>query len=142
MLGLCQSSDPDFEWSRSVIDQQVKHLACLVDDLIDVSRITRNRLVIKKERVALSNVINSALDATRSLIDQRGHLLTVTLPTEPVYFNADPVRLTQIFMNLINNAANYTHEAGQIRIEGERENNLVTVRIVDNGIGMYTEELA
>src|SRR5262247_3126989 len=142
MLALCQSSDPDFEWSRNVIDQQVKHLACLVDDLIDVSRITRNRLVIKKERVALSNVINSALDATRSLIDQRGHLLTVALPTEPVYLNADPVRLTQIFMNLINNAAKYTHEGGQIRIDAERENNIVTVRVADNGIGISNEELS
>ena len=75
MLGLCQSSDPDFEWGRNVIDQQVKHLACLVDDLIDASRITRNRLVIKKERVSLTDVINGALDATRLLIEQRGHLL-------------------------------------------------------------------
>src|ERR687897_100415 len=75
MLGVCQSSDPDFEWGRNVIDQQVKHLACLVDDLIDVSRITRNRLVIKKERVSLADLINGALDAARLLIEQRGHLL-------------------------------------------------------------------
>ncbi|HEX6174325.1 MAG TPA: PAS domain S-box protein, partial [Candidatus Binatia bacterium] len=85
ILGLCQPSDADFEWSRNVINQQVKHLASLVDDLIDVSRITRNRLVIKKERVSLTDVINSALDAARLLIEQRGVQLTVSLPIEPVY---------------------------------------------------------
>ena len=142
MLGLCQSSDPDFEWGRNVIDQQVKHLACLVDDLIDASRITRNRLIIKKERVSLNDVINGALDATRLLIEQRGHLLTVALPVEPVYLNADPVRLTQIFMNLINNAAKYTHERGQIRVDAERKNDSVTVRVADNGIGISTDELS
>jgi PAS domain S-box-containing protein len=142
MLALCQSSDPDFEWSRNVIDQQVKHLACLVDDLIDVSRITRNRLVIKKERVSLTDVINAALDAARLLIDQRKHLLTVSLPVEPVYLSADPVRLTQIFMNLINNAAKYTHEGGQIWVDAERKNDSVKVRIADNGIGISTEELS
>ena len=142
MLALCQSSDPDFEWSRNVIDQQVKHLACLVDDLIDVSRITRNRLVIKKERVSLTDVINAALDAARLLIDQRKHLLTVSLPVEPVYLSADPVRLTQIFMNLINNAAKYTHEGGQIRVDAERKNDSVKVRVADNGIGISTEELS
>lgn len=142
MLGLCQSSDPDFEWGRNVIDQQVKHLACLVDDLIDVSRITRNRLVIKKERVSLAEVINGALDAARLLIDQRRHLLTVALPVEPVYLNADPVRLTQIFMNLINNAAKYTHEGGRIWVDAERKNANVTVRIADNGNGISTDELS
>jgi PAS domain S-box-containing protein len=142
MLALCQSSDPDFEWSRNAIDQQVKHLACLVDDLIDVSRITRNRLVIKKERVSLTDVINAALDAARLLIDQRGQLLTVALPVEPVYLSADPVRLTQIFMNLINNAAKYTHEGGQIWVDAERKNDRVKVRVADNGIGISTEELS
>jgi PAS domain S-box-containing protein len=142
MLGLCQSSDPDFDWGRNVIDQQVKHLACLVDDLIDVSRITRNRLVIKKERVSLTDVINGALDAARLLIEQRGHLLTVALPTEPIYLNADPVRLTQIFMNLINNAAKYTHEGGRIWVDAERKNANVTVRIADNGVGISTDELS
>jgi PAS domain S-box-containing protein len=142
MLGLCQSSDPDFEWSRNVIDQQVKHLARLVDDLIDVSRITRNRLVIKKERVSLTDVINGALNAARLLIEQRGHLLTVALPVEPVYLSADPVRLTQIFMNLINNAAKYTHERGQIRVDAERKNDSVTVRVADNGIGISTDEVS
>jgi PAS domain S-box-containing protein len=142
MLGLCQSSDPDFEWSRNVIDQQVKHLACLVDDLIDVSRITRNRLVIKKERVSLADLINGALDAARLLIEQRGHLLTVALPTEPVYLNADPVRLTQIFMNLINNAAKYTREGGRIWVDAERKNGNVTVRVADNGIGISSDELS
>jgi len=142
MLGLCQSSDPDFEWGRNVIDQQVKHLACLVDDLIDASRITRNRLVIKKERVSLTDVINAALDAARLLIEQRGHLLTVALPIEPVYLNADPVRLTQIFMNLINNAAKYTHEGGRIWVDAEQKNDRATVRVADNGIGISIDELS
>src|SRR5262245_39857818 len=142
MLDLCQSSDPDFEWSRNVIDQQVKHLACLVDDLIDVSRITRNRLVIKKERVSLEDVMNGALNAARLLIEQRGHLLTVALPTEPVYLNADPVRLTQIFMNLISNAGKYTRERGQIQFNAERKNDMVMVRVADNGIGISSDELS
>jgi CheY-like chemotaxis protein len=76
------------------------------------------------------------------LIDQRGHLLTVALPTEPVYLNADPVRLTQIFMNLINNAAKYTRERGQIQVNAERKNDMVTVRVADNGIGISSDELS
>lgn len=142
ILGLCQPSDADFEWSRNVINQQVKHLASLVDDLIDVSRITRNRLVIKKERVSLTDVINGALDAARLLIEQRGLQLTVSLPIEPVYLKADPVRLTQIFMNLINNAAKYTHGGGQIWVNAERKNGNVTVRVADNGIGISKDDLS
>jgi PAS domain S-box-containing protein len=141
MLGLCQSPDPDFEWGRNVIDQQVKHLARLLDDLLDLSRITGNKLELKKERTLLSETVDAALEASRPIIDQRNHHVSVTAPPEPIYLHADAVRLTQVFVNLIHNAAKYTPPGGRIRIGTEKKDDTAVARVIDNGMGISAAQL-
>src|SRR5262249_44601080 len=108
--------DPDLRWSRQVIDRQVQHMARLLDDLLDVSRISYNKLELRKERVELAAVIQMAVETSRPFIDAGGHELTVRLPPEPMYLDADPVRLAQLFSNLLNNAAKYTEAGGHIAL--------------------------
>ena len=93
----------------------------LVDDLLDVSRITRGKIELRKERVELAAVVSSAVEASRPLIEEWGHELTVTLPPEPVYLDADPTRLAQVLLNLLNNAAKYTDQGGRIWLTAERQ---------------------
>ncbi len=141
MLGLCDASDPDFHWGRNVIDQQVKHLARLLDDLLDLSRVTGNKLELKKERVLLSDVVNAALEASRPIIEQRSHQVSVTMPLKPIYLHADTVRLTQVFINLINNAAKYTPPGGRIGVSADLNEDFVTIRVTDNGMGISAAQL-
>lgn len=141
MLGLCDPADPDFDWGRSVIDQQVKHLARLLDDLLDLSRITGNKLELKKERILLADVVNAALEASRPIIDQRNHNVSVTAPLEPTYLHGDTVRLTQVFTNLINNAAKYTTPGGRIGVSAKKNDGAVVVCVVDNGMGISAAQL-
>ena len=103
-----------------VIDRQVQLMARLLEDLLDVSRISRNKLELRKERVELAAVVEAALETSRPVIEAGGHELTVTLPPEPIHLEADPVRLAQVFANLLNNAAKYTEEGGRIRLTAER----------------------
>jgi signal transduction histidine kinase/CheY-like chemotaxis protein len=141
------SDDPELVWSRQVIDRQVGQMARLLEDLLDVSRITRNKLELRKSRVTLASIVETALETSRPLIDSRGHHLTVALPSEAVLLDADPVRLAQVFSNLLNNAAKYTPNGGRIRLSAEwtdgragtpRE---VVVSVNDTGIGIPPEVL-
>ncbi len=141
ILGLCESGDPDFQWGRRVIDRQVGHLTRLIDDLLDVGRITRNKLELKKQRVLLADIIHSAIDATRPVINQYWHRFSATVPEEPIYLDADAVRLTQVFINIINNAAKYTPRGGRIRVNAETRGDKVVVRVSDNGMGIDAEHL-
>ncbi|MGH7825081.1 MAG: response regulator [Candidatus Binatia bacterium] len=109
-------STPELEWARKIIDQQMKQVIRLLDELLDVSRITRDRLELRKELVELAKVIESAVETSRPLIEQYSHRVTVSLPPDPVYVEADEVRLSQVFSNLLNNAAKYTEPGGQIWI--------------------------
>jgi PAS domain S-box-containing protein len=133
--------DPDLSWCREVIERQVGQMARLLDDLLDVSRITRNKLELRKERVALATVLDSAVETSRPVIDGGGHELTVSLPSEPVYLDADPVRLAQVFANLLNNAAKYTDRGGRIRLAAERVGQEVVVSVRDDGIGIAADVL-
>jgi len=128
-------------WARDVIERQVGQMARLLEDLLDVSRITRNKLELRKSQVTLSEVVESAVETSRPLIEGGGHELTVTLPPEPVHLNADPVRLAQVFSNLLNNAAKYTERGGRIRLTAERRGAEVCVSVRDNGIGIMPEML-
>ena len=132
---------PELQWATEVIDRQVRQLSRLVDDLLDVSRITRGKVELRKETVELSQVIQSAVEASRPLIEKWGHHLTVTLPPEPIPLEADPTRLAQVILNLLNNAAKYTDRAGRIELTAERENGDVLVKVRDNGIGIPPEML-
>jgi two-component system, chemotaxis family, CheB/CheR fusion protein len=130
------------EKAHTVMARQLKQLVRLVDDLLDVSRITRGKIGLHRERVDVGAVIQNAVETSRPFIEAAGHDLTVTLPPEPVYIDADPTRLAQVFANLLNNAAKYTDSSGAIHLAAERHDNSVTVRVRDTGIGIPADMLS
>jgi PAS domain S-box-containing protein len=132
---------PDPHWGQDIIDRQVKYLTRLTDDLFDVSRITREKLTLQKEPLDLTEIIKAAVESSRTLIDQRQHELTVTMSQESIYVDADRLRLTQVFMNLLNNAAKYTPGPGHIWLNVEQAGDTVVVRIKDTGVGIAAESL-
>jgi CheY-like chemotaxis protein/two-component sensor histidine kinase len=113
----------------------------LVDDLLDVSRISRGKIELHREPVELASVVYQAVEAIRPLCESLDHEMTVTLPPEPVYLNADPTRLSQIVGNLLNNACKFTERGGHIRLTGERVGEQVVIRVQDTGIGLSAEQL-
>ena len=127
-------SDSEFVWNREVIERQVEYIVRLLDDLLDVNRVTRNKLELRKTRVTSAQVLQGAIETSRPGINDAGHELTVSLPTEPVYIEADAIRLAQVFSNLLNNATKFTPEGGHIRLSAEREGDEITVSVKDNGI--------
>jgi PAS domain S-box-containing protein len=131
-----EAPNPELQWAHDVIDRQIEHMSRLVDDLLDVSRITSGRIELRRERVALAEIVNAAVDASRPLMERRQHVLSVKLPEEPIYLEADRTRLGQVFLNLLNNAAKYTNPGGHIWIGAEREIGYAAIRIVDNGAGI------
>jgi PAS domain S-box-containing protein len=141
ILRLAGADGPDSRHALEVIGRQVRHMARLVDDLLDVSRISRGKIRLEKRRVALAVVLASAVEAARPRIDARRHELTVCLPPEAVWLEADAVRLAQVFANLLNNAAKYTEEGGRIRLTAECDGAEVVVYVRDNGIGISPEML-
>jgi signal transduction histidine kinase len=134
-------SDERLEWAREVIERQVENLTRMVDDLLDVSRITQGKVALKRENLDLAAVVARALETSRPLIEARKHKLTVKLPPRPVRLNGDLIRLAQVISNLLSNAAKYTGEGGDIQLTGETVNDEVIVRVKDNGIGIPAEDL-
>jgi PAS domain S-box-containing protein len=134
--------DPKVQWCRDVIDRQVKHMSALLEDLLDVSRLTRDMIRLHRERVELGTVIVQAVETTRPLIESRRHRLTLDLPSDPIEVEGDLNRLIQIFGNLLNNAAKYTEPEGDIRISAERTGECVIVRVLDSGVGIEEENVA
>ncbi len=124
-----------------IADRQVKHLARLVDDLMEISRITRGKIVLKRQTVELEPILHRAVEAVHPLVDARKHELALNLPAVPVYLEADPTRLEQVFTNLLHNAAKYTDPGGQIVIDAVVENRTAVVRVKDTGIGIDKEML-
>lgn len=141
LLGKKGALEPDVQRARDIISRQINHFTRLIDDLLDVSRITRDKLELRKQRVTLSEVIDAAVEISRPLIDRNGYRLTINLPAEPIYLDADAIRLSQVFMNLLNNAAKYTPQNGLINLSAERDGDNVAVRIADNGIGIAADQL-
>jgi len=127
--------------ARVMMERQLEQMVRLIDDLLDVSRITRGRLELRKERVALDAVIRGAIDTSRPLIEKARHELTVELPAERVVLDADPVRLAQVFSNLLNNAARYMDEGGHIWIRAECADGEVRVSVRDTGVGIPADAL-
>jgi PAS domain S-box-containing protein len=130
------------EEPRQIIERQVRQLMRLVDDLLDLSRITRDKIELRKEGVELSTILKSALEISRPLIDAAGHQVTFTLPERPITLNADAARLAQVFANLLNNSAKYTEPGGRIQIEAKRIGHEAIVVVRDNGVGISCDELA
>src|SRR5262249_40418749 len=135
------SPAPEMQWARDVIDRQMQQMTRLIDDLMDVSRITRGRLELRKERVELASVLQGAVETSRPLIDGSGHQLTVALPAERIYLDADITRLAQVFSNLLNNAAKYSERGGRIVLAAVRQGSDVAVSVRDTGIGIPKEML-
>jgi PAS domain S-box-containing protein len=143
-LELARDSRKDsstLELAHEVIDRQLSHLIRLVDDLMDASRLTRNELQLRRERVDLASAIRTAIESTRSLMESAHHELSIELPGAPVEVNGDPVRLAQVFSNLLSNAAKYTDPGGAISIALAREGTYGVVRVSDNGIGIPEDML-
>jgi len=136
------STDAQRRWSHDVIDRQVRNMALLLDDLLDVSRITRGTLQLRLEPVELAAIIDTAVETARPLIDSRKHQLTVRLPREPVWLSADALRLAQAVSNLLTNAAKYSEPQGEIRLEAARESGEMVIRVADEGIGIEPHMLS
>jgi len=128
-------------WSREVIERQVGQLTRLVEDLLDISRITRGKIRLRAERVDLAAIIEGAVETSRPLIDERKHLLAVKLPEERIELRGDLVRLTQVVANLLNNAAKFQHEGGAISVSGEREGREAVIRVSDRGVGLAAQSV-
>jgi len=130
------------EQARNTMERQLGNLVRLVDDLIDVSRITRNKIELRKERIELASVIHHALETCLPLVEGFKHEVTVMLPPEPIHVFADPVRLSQVFSNLLNNACKYTEPKGHVWVAAERQGDDVIVRVRDSGLGIPSEQLS
>jgi len=124
------------ERTRDLIDRQLTHLNRLVDDLLDVSRITRGKIRLQLETVDVTKAAVGAVESSRPLIELRKHEFTLSLPAEPLHVSADPARLSQIVSNLLNNAAKYTEEGGRIWLTVEREDGEAVIRVRDTGAGI------
>jgi signal transduction histidine kinase len=129
------------KWAKDVIDRQVKQMVRLVDDLLDVSRITRGKVQLKTEPIDVETAVSSAVETSRPLIDERRHELAVFLPPSPLWVSADPARLAQILANLLNNAAKYTPEGGRLTFLIERDGDTAVFRVRDSGVGIAPDML-
>ena len=124
-----------------ILDRQVNHLVRLVDDLMEVSRITRGRVELRKEHTDVQAVIHTAIETSRPFIDEAGHRLELSLPAEPLYIEGDTMRLAQVITNLLNNAAKYTDRGGRILLTARREGAAAVISVRDNGRGISAEML-
>jgi CheY-like chemotaxis protein len=127
--------------AREMMDRQLSHMVRLIDDLLDVSRINRNKMALRRARVSLADVVTVAVETARPQIDAGGHELNVSLPRTPVYLHADLTRLAQVFGNLLTNSAKYTRVGGRIWLSAERRGEHVVVTVRDTGIGIPAEAL-
>ncbi len=141
ILRLADGNTESVEKVRSIMERQLQQMVRLVDDLLDASRISRGKITLQKERVQLATVVQSAVEVSRPLIEAGGHELTVSVPPEPLFLDADLTRLAQVLANLLNNAAKYTNRGGHIWLTAEREGSDVVVAVEDTGIGIAADML-
>ena len=138
---LPQATEAQKRWSHEVIERQVRHMALLLDDLLDVSRITRGRLALRRGANTLGEMIEAAVETARPLVDARHHQLEVVLPQAQILMQADPLRVSQVVANLLTNAAKYTDPNGRIRLLAALDADDVVIEVSDNGIGIPPESL-
>jgi signal transduction histidine kinase len=141
VLHLKGPAEPEIQWAGQIIGRQVQQMTRMIDDLMDISRISRGKIVLRRSPVELAKVVLGAVETSRPLIDEHGHKLTVIMPSEPVTVDADEVRLTQVFMNLLTNAAKYSEKNGCIDVRAERQGSDVLVSVKDSGIGIPATKL-
>ena len=135
------ASEAQKRWSHDVIDRQVQYMSLLLDDLLDISRVTRGTLVLRMQPAELVSAVNVAIETARPIIDAKRHVLSIELPHEPVQFTADPLRVAQVLSNLLTNAAKYTDPEGQIRLSASCEPDQLVIRVSDSGVGINPENL-
>ncbi len=136
------ASDEQKHWSHEVITRQVQHMSMLLDDLLDISRITRGTLELRTEITDLAAVVDAAIETSRPIIDSKHHTLQLDLPAEPTPFAADPMRLAQVLSNLLTNAAKYTDPRGTIVIRATADDRNVEISVTDSGVGLTQEALS
>ena len=141
LMRLAASNPATLEHARAMMERQLQQMKRLVDDLMDVSRISRNKLELRKEFVELATVVNRATETSRPLIEAAAQELLVSLPTEPVLIDGDPVRLAQAFSNLLNNASKYSEKGSQIWFHAEQAGDEIIVKVRDTGIGIPADKL-
>jgi len=122
--------------AHTILERQITNMVRLVDDLLDIARISNGKVELQKRRTELAVMCNDAVEASRPLIDRMGHVLDVKLPTQPVYLEVDPLRLTQVLSNLLNNAAKYTGPGGRIWLTAEQLDGEAVVTVKDTGLGI------
>lgn len=143
ILKLQAANQPEISWARDIIHRQLNQLIRMVDDLLDLSRITRGKVTLRTESVDVVEILAAALETSRPVIEGGSHQLVVDLPASgSLWVKGDGVRLSQVFANLLNNAAKYTPENGEIRVSAERKGEQVLVRVRDNGSGIPREMLS
>ncbi|HEY3655077.1 MAG TPA: ATP-binding protein [Steroidobacteraceae bacterium] len=135
------ATDAQKRWSHDVIDRQVQHMALLLDDLLDISRVTRGSLVLRIQPTDLASLVAAAVETARPVIDTKRHTLSIELRDEHVRIDADPLRMAQILSNLLTNAAKYTDPEGRIRLSAKCEPQEAVIEVADSGIGIRAEAL-
>jgi PAS domain S-box-containing protein len=133
--------EPQAHQLVEIVQRQVKHMTRLVEDLLDISRITLGKITLRKEEVDIAQVVLAAIELTRPLITERRHDVSTTVPAERLVVAGDPARLAQVVSNLLNNAAKYTEEHGRIALNVERQGGQVVIRVTDNGVGIAADLL-
>ena len=141
VMRMTSGDGPGLHAPLEMLERQVDHMVRLVDDLLDVSRISRGKIELRTEPIALAAVVRHAVEANRPLCDDMGHALTVSLPQQDMFVNGDPVRLAQVLDNLLNNACKYSEKSGRIVLRVERDGDQAVVRVQDSGIGIAPEHL-
>ena len=142
ILGRQAGDNPLVQRAREVVERQALHQARLLDDLLDVSRITRGKIELRRRKLDLGVAVSEVVEATRPLSNAKAQTISVTLPEAPLFVDTDPTRLTQILTNLLNNAAKYTHAGGRITVSCRRDGEQAVIVVRDNGIGIPREMLS
>ena len=136
LMKLAKNDSAVVEQARAMMERQVGHMVRLIDDLLDLSRISQGTLELKRERIELAVIVRNAVETSQPLIEQMGHELSLVVPTVPIYLDGDMSRLTQVISNLLNNSAKYTERGGRIRLCAEQLGSEIVVTVEDNGVGI------
>jgi signal transduction histidine kinase len=142
ILKLKSAPDPDLQWPHDIIERQVEQMSRIVDDLLDTSRINLAKLKLEKQQTDLTTIVKRAIEVARPFIDAKKHQFTVALPSELIYLEVDVGRMTQVFVNLLTNAAKYTDDGGQVWLSAQRQGDEAVVKLRDSGIGIPADMLA
>ncbi|HMJ24832.1 MAG TPA: ATP-binding protein [Pyrinomonadaceae bacterium] len=141
VLQIKSKPTPESQSALDVIERQTRQMTRLIDDLLDIARITSNKLELRRAPIELSQVLSAAVETSRPLIEQRGHKLIVKAAAAPIHIDGDLVRLAQVISNLLNNAAKYTDRGGRIWLESSRKKDEAVVKVIDTGVGISAEML-